>query len=338
MILESLEIDPDVLARRTGWQLKPVGACKGSVCVPMPRDVDARLLAERLGMPLLEDRDHGLWVLGPETLTGRALSTPQAPELVLPDFGGRDFALSSLRGQKVVLLSWASWCGCRFHLPAWQALRDELHPAGLELVTVALDFDVDSARPFVEAARLSGPALIDRAHVVDELLGIVNVPSSVWIDEQGMIVRPPEPAHITKSPARLVRDGAFDGSHLEPAARNAVATLDYDHEQYLEAIHDWVRNGAASEWALDQSAVIERAAHRGDAQARAAAHFELGTYLHQHGEPQAAAEHWQEAHRLHPSNWTYKRQVWQLAGTPMRWVPEFYELGGTREFYPAMKR
>ncbi len=112
MILEQLEIDVDELRRRTGWELKPEGLCKGAVCVPLPAaggSVDARALAERLGMPLVEEPAHGVWALGPETLTGRVLTSAEAPDLVLPDVDGRPFRLSSLRGQKVVLMTWASW-------------------------------------------------------------------------------------------------------------------------------------------------------------------------------------------------------------------------------------
>ena len=109
MILHSLEIDRNELARRTGWELKPEGACKGALCVPMPDRVDAHTLSEKLGMPLVEDRDHGVSALGPETLTGRTLTTAQAPELALPDLTGKPFSLLSLRGQKVLLLAWASW-------------------------------------------------------------------------------------------------------------------------------------------------------------------------------------------------------------------------------------
>jgi hypothetical protein len=115
VILDRLEVDPDEFSRRTGWELKSEGACKGALCVPLGAEgagggrLDARMLAERLAMPLVEDAEHGLWALGPETLSGRALATAEAPELVLPDADGRPFALSSLRGSKVVLVTWASW-------------------------------------------------------------------------------------------------------------------------------------------------------------------------------------------------------------------------------------
>jgi hypothetical protein len=56
------------------------------------------------------DTEHGIWALGPETaVTGRALTTAVAPELVLPTVDGDAFRLSSLRGQKVLLVAWASW-------------------------------------------------------------------------------------------------------------------------------------------------------------------------------------------------------------------------------------
>lgn len=112
MIVQSLTIDPVEFERRTGWAIKPEGACKKDRCVPLPDDAeqrrDPRVLAERLGMPLVQDAPSGLWSLGPES-GGRALTTARAPELELPDQHGDTFRLSSLRGQKVVLVAWASW-------------------------------------------------------------------------------------------------------------------------------------------------------------------------------------------------------------------------------------
>ena len=54
MILDRLDIDADSFTAGTGWAIKPEGACKGDLCVPLPRErpfdlVDA---ADRLGMAL----------------------------------------------------------------------------------------------------------------------------------------------------------------------------------------------------------------------------------------------------------------------------------------------
>jgi hypothetical protein len=116
MILDTLTPPVADFEARTGWAMKPEGACKGEVCIPLPQGsvqagtVDVTTVAERLGMPLVHDDRHGLWALGPESrVTGRALSTAEAPELTLPDADGNPFSLSSLRGQKVLLVAWASW-------------------------------------------------------------------------------------------------------------------------------------------------------------------------------------------------------------------------------------
>jgi hypothetical protein len=109
VILRSQQVDPAELAARTGWEVKPEGACKADRCVPLPEGrLDARVLSERLGMALVEDRQRGLWALGPEA-GGRALLWAQLPDLELPDRHGRPFALRSLRGTKVVMVAWASW-------------------------------------------------------------------------------------------------------------------------------------------------------------------------------------------------------------------------------------
>jgi hypothetical protein len=117
VLLTDLLVDEDDFAARTGWSIKPEGACKAEVCVPLPDSarapngrLDASVLAEGLGMPLVRHDDGPLWALGPETaVTGRALTTAVAPDLTLPDVNGQPFTLSSLRGQKVVMIAWASW-------------------------------------------------------------------------------------------------------------------------------------------------------------------------------------------------------------------------------------
>lgn len=112
MILESLEVSREAFERATGWAIKPQGACKAEMCVPLGGlggdVIDASALADRLGMPIVHDEDHGLWALGPDSI-GRVLKSAEAPDLELPDWKGETFPLDSLHGQKVLLLAWASW-------------------------------------------------------------------------------------------------------------------------------------------------------------------------------------------------------------------------------------
>jgi hypothetical protein len=79
---------------------------------PAAFDADGRLditaAAERLRLPVVADEARRLWSLGPEA-EAPILSLATAPDLVLPDLSGRPFTLRSLRGQKVLLLAWASW-------------------------------------------------------------------------------------------------------------------------------------------------------------------------------------------------------------------------------------
>jgi hypothetical protein len=109
MLLDSLHLDPGTFHAGTGWEIKPEGACKGEHCVPLPNGFDLTDIAPRLGMALVDEPSHGLWALGPESLTGRALISAEAPELELSDLDGRPFRLASLRGRKVVLVAWAPY-------------------------------------------------------------------------------------------------------------------------------------------------------------------------------------------------------------------------------------
>jgi hypothetical protein len=109
MILDTLDVDAGRFHAGTGWDIKPEGACKGDVCVPLPGGFSLKEAADRLGMAVVHDAQHGLWAVGPESLGGRALVTAQAPDLILKDVDGHDFQLSSLRGKKVVLVAWSPY-------------------------------------------------------------------------------------------------------------------------------------------------------------------------------------------------------------------------------------
>jgi AhpC/TSA family protein len=111
VIFRAARVTTAELARVTGWHVRPEGLCREERCIPFASDgdtVDLDAVAQAIGAPLVHDRDHGLWALGAEA-GGRALASATAPDFELPDVAGRPFRLSSLRGQKVVLVAWASW-------------------------------------------------------------------------------------------------------------------------------------------------------------------------------------------------------------------------------------
>ena len=77
MLLNTLSLEPADFTERTGWELKPEGACQGEVCVPLPESIsredgtiDVGAFAAQMAMPVASDARHGLWALGPAPAAG----------------------------------------------------------------------------------------------------------------------------------------------------------------------------------------------------------------------------------------------------------------------------
>ena len=201
-------------------------------------------------------------------------------------------------------------------------MRTEVHPLGVEIVTVCLEVGgAEVARPFVDRANPDHPTLIDTAHEMDAKFGVVNIPSGTWIDEHGTIVRPAEPAWpgpALPPPAPPTVSSDVRQQHV----RELVADRIVSHrERYASAVRDWAHHGVESRFALSPEAVIARSQPRSPDVARAAAHFELAQHLWSEGARDGAITHFRAAHRLQPDNWTYKRQAWSLISAETRSGP-----------------
>jgi hypothetical protein len=209
----------------------------------------------------------------------------------------------------------------------WQALRRELAPQGVEVVTVALDSGgAEAAGPWIDAAAPEHPSLIDTAHRLDAVLGIVNVPMAVWVDEEGVLVRAPEVAHPGTSVLRdlIKRHGMpTEGPQVIIDQLAESAKIRVNPERYAAALRDWAARGSASVHALSPDQVIERSRPRDADASAAAAHFEIGVRLRDE-DVEAAREHFRAAHHLDPANWTYKRQAWFFED-PLQAPTEHYE-------------
>jgi hypothetical protein len=200
----------------------------------------------------------------------------------------------------------------------WQTLYEELKDRGFMVVAVAMDSREGDAQPWIEAARPTYVTLIDRDHRLAELYGIVNVPEAVWIDEQGRIVRPPEPA------------GAYEGFRKMDRATRAVpeaaarATAD-TKAAYLEALRDWVRRGADSPYALGSEAVRARMPAVTPTMAEAHALFRLGQHLLRRGETDEGQRWLREASDRHPASWCIWRQQAGVTELGLAAQPDFWE-------------
>jgi hypothetical protein len=187
------------------------------------------------------------------------------------------------------------------------------------VVTVALDTDVDAARPFDAAAAPTHPSLVDPALSLVAAFGITNVPFGIWVDEAGAIVRPPEVAFAPRVATAGGGSGQDDAEavvrRLPPERQAVVAAMTGaigDTGRYAAAVRDWVHAGASSRFVLTPAEVVARSRPRPWEAALAAAEFELGQCLHRSGHGLDAVAHFQKAHRLDPTNWSYPRDAFSL--------------------------
>lgn len=158
--------------------------------------------------------------------------------------------------------------------------------------------------------------MIDEKHLVSRLYNLVNVPTGIWINEKGKIVRPAEVAFVDD------RFKSFSGLDSAP---------------YLDALKDWVANGMKSAFVMGEERLREKVSANDPNILQAAAEFGLGEHLYKSGHSTEAIPHFKEAQRLNPKSWNYKRQAYALSsekdyGTTFR--DEVQKTGGSKAYYP----
>lgn len=167
------------------------------------------------------------------------------------------------------------------------------------MFAVAVDESPDHARPWVEEAGCTFPVVYDRDRVAVEALGIINVPTVIWIDEDGRIVRPHD--------AQFPNDNLI-AFHGKPAA------------PHLEALRRWVVDG---EPPLSAAEVREATRYPTDEEQLARAHFRVGVHLLRDGREEAAARHFAIGGELAPDDWTIRRASLLLTGKDPFFSEEF---------------
>lgn len=115
-----------------------------------------------------------------------------APEINLPNPEGKMIALSSLRGNVVLIDFWASWCGpCRRENPNVVRIYNFYHPKGFEIYGVSLDKDRNSWLQAIQDDGLVWTQVSDLKYWQSEgaqTYGVNGIPFTVLLDKDGRII------------------------------------------------------------------------------------------------------------------------------------------------------
>lgn len=113
-----------------------------------------------------------------------------APDFDLQTLTGESLRLADLRGQVILVNLWATWCPpCRAEMPTLQKMYDEYKDQGFTILAVNMTSQDDLAaiQPFVQQYGITFPVLLDADGNTARLYELRSLPSSFFIDRQGII-------------------------------------------------------------------------------------------------------------------------------------------------------
>lgn len=121
-------------------------------------------------------------------------SAPQtgftAPDFTLTTITGENITLSKLKGQAVLVNVWATWCPpCKAEMPAMEKVYNEYKDQGFVVLAVNSTFQdtSENIQPFIKEYGLTFPVLLDETGKVTANYQVRSLPSSFFINRQGII-------------------------------------------------------------------------------------------------------------------------------------------------------
>lgn len=111
----------------------------------------------------------------------------RAPDFTLNKVNGDEVKLSSLRGKKVFINFWASWCPpCREEMPAIQKLYVEHED--IAILAVNLQEDKKTVIDFMMNNHYTFPVVLDKKSNVASKYLVRGIPTTYTLDENGVII------------------------------------------------------------------------------------------------------------------------------------------------------
>ncbi len=113
-----------------------------------------------------------------------------APGLILSDLKGQTASLSSFRGKPILLNFWGTWCPpCRVEMPDLERFYESY---GDRVTVIGINYPTVGEKPseiaaFLKSYRITYPNLIDAKGEAFVQYRLTGVPTSFFIDAQGII-------------------------------------------------------------------------------------------------------------------------------------------------------
>ncbi len=109
----------------------------------------------------------------------------QAVDFTLKDLDGQEVSLSDYKGKKVFLNFWATWCKpCKEEMPEMEKIHQNYEDVAILAINLDTDEDIQG---FMDEHGLSFKALLDVDEEVNKQYQVVSIPTSFFIDEEGII-------------------------------------------------------------------------------------------------------------------------------------------------------
>ena len=111
----------------------------------------------------------------------------KAPEFSLPGLDDKQYELSDYKGKVVVLNFWGTYCPpCVSEMPLLQQYYEEYKDKNVQFMAINENDPIVSIKAFVRQYKLSLPVILDK-DVVRRQYGVMNYPTTVFINEKGII-------------------------------------------------------------------------------------------------------------------------------------------------------
>ena len=110
----SLWVQSRDLPRINQFEVKPQGACRADVCIPLSKTLkngdwfNLTGFAHKIGEAVVNEQN--VYSFGEiPVLRGSFYNSRVAPDFAVPDRQGKVVHLSDFRGKKALVITWASW-------------------------------------------------------------------------------------------------------------------------------------------------------------------------------------------------------------------------------------